>query len=219
MSPRAACRLELLGFTRVYDYVAGEADWLAHGLPTEGTQAQVPRAKDVLRSDAVTARPEEPVGQVVARVARSPCAAFLRTWSAGWPWSALPRWPGDGCGYWETACQRWPASRAGPRSAGRCRRTGTPPPPAPRPASPPAPHQGEAAQHQRVADGLGGADQRQPAQGGVVVVAAARAGSGSGAPGRRSARSSGSPWRRSPSARRAHRYAPLAPSSTRQGVP
>jgi CBS-domain-containing membrane protein len=72
MSPRAACRLELLGFTRVYDYVAGKADWLAHGLPTEGTQAQVPRAKDVLRSDAVTARPEEPVGQVVARVARSP---------------------------------------------------------------------------------------------------------------------------------------------------
>jgi CBS-domain-containing membrane protein len=72
MSPRAACRLELLGFTRVYDYVAGKADWLAHGLPTEGEQAQVPRAKDVLRRDAVTARPEEPVGGVAARVARSP---------------------------------------------------------------------------------------------------------------------------------------------------
>ena len=72
MSPRAACRLELLGFTQVYDYVAGKADWLAHGLPTEGEQAQIPRAKDVLRRDAVTARPEEPVGVVAARVAGSP---------------------------------------------------------------------------------------------------------------------------------------------------
>ena len=29
MSPRAACRLETLGFTAVYDYTAGKADWLA----------------------------------------------------------------------------------------------------------------------------------------------------------------------------------------------
>ena len=29
MSPRAACRLEALGFTRVYDYVDGIADWKA----------------------------------------------------------------------------------------------------------------------------------------------------------------------------------------------
>jgi hypothetical protein len=72
MSPRAACRLELLGFTQVYDYVAGKADWLAHGLPTEGEQAQIPRAKDVLRRDAVTAHPAEPVGQVARRVAHSP---------------------------------------------------------------------------------------------------------------------------------------------------
>jgi CBS domain-containing protein len=72
MSPRAACRLELLGFTQVYDYVAGKADWLAHGLPTEGEQARVPRAKDVLRRDVVTAGPEEPVGVVAARVAGSP---------------------------------------------------------------------------------------------------------------------------------------------------
>ena len=72
MSPRAACRLELLGFTQVYNYVAGKADWLAHGLPTQGEQAQVPRAKDVLRRDVVTALPGEPVGGVAARVARSP---------------------------------------------------------------------------------------------------------------------------------------------------
>jgi CBS-domain-containing membrane protein len=72
MSPRAACRLELLGFTQVYDYVAGKADWLAHGLPTEGEQARIPRARDVLRRDVVTAGPEEPVGVVAPRVAGSP---------------------------------------------------------------------------------------------------------------------------------------------------
>jgi CBS-domain-containing membrane protein len=72
MSPRAACRLELLGFTQVYDYAAGKADWLAHGLPSVGEQAQVPRAKDVLRREVVTTLPWEPVGVVAARVARSP---------------------------------------------------------------------------------------------------------------------------------------------------
>ena len=72
MSPRAACRLELLDFAQVYDYVAGKADWLAHGLPTQGEQAQVPRAKDVLRREVVTALLGAPVGGVAARVARSP---------------------------------------------------------------------------------------------------------------------------------------------------
>jgi CBS domain-containing protein len=83
MSPRAACRLELLGFTQVYDYVAGKADWLAHGLPTEGEQAQVPRAKDVLRREVVTALPGEPVGGVAARVARSPYGFALVVASDG----------------------------------------------------------------------------------------------------------------------------------------
>jgi Mg/Co/Ni transporter MgtE len=72
MSPRAACRLETLGFARVYDYVLGKADWLAHGLPTEGEQADLPRAKDLLRNDVVTAWLDEPVGAVRQRVARSP---------------------------------------------------------------------------------------------------------------------------------------------------
>jgi predicted transcriptional regulator len=72
MSPRAACRLQTLGFADVYDYVLGKADWLAHGLPTEGEQAGVPRAKDLLRDDVVTARLDEPVGAVRQRVAHSP---------------------------------------------------------------------------------------------------------------------------------------------------
>jgi hypothetical protein len=37
MSPRAAWRLEQLGY-QVADYVAGKADWLAAGLPVEGTE-------------------------------------------------------------------------------------------------------------------------------------------------------------------------------------
>jgi len=32
MSPRAASRLESLGFRDVYDYAAGKADWFAAGL-------------------------------------------------------------------------------------------------------------------------------------------------------------------------------------------
>ena len=59
--------------------MAGKADWLAHGLPTQGDDADLPRAKDVLRRDAVTARPDEPVGAVATRVAGSPYGFALVT--------------------------------------------------------------------------------------------------------------------------------------------
>ena len=68
MSPRAASRLESLGFTRVYDYVAGEADWLANGLPTEGRDANQPRAGDAARPDVPTCRLSDPIGAVRERV-------------------------------------------------------------------------------------------------------------------------------------------------------
>jgi hypothetical protein len=48
MSPRAAWRLETLGFEHVYDYVGGKTDWLAHNLPREGDLADEPRAGDLL---------------------------------------------------------------------------------------------------------------------------------------------------------------------------
>ncbi|MDA1256946.1 MAG: hypothetical protein O3C10_03770 [Chloroflexi bacterium] len=54
MSPRAAARLETLGFTNVYDYEAGKADWFAAGLPREGEAMPVLRAADVARTDDVT---------------------------------------------------------------------------------------------------------------------------------------------------------------------
>ncbi len=68
MSPRAASRLESLGFTRVYDYVAGEADWLANGLPSEGRDASRIRAGGAVRRDVPTCRLAERIGDVRARV-------------------------------------------------------------------------------------------------------------------------------------------------------
>jgi len=68
MSPRAAWRLESLGFREVYDYVAGKLDWMAAGLPTEGTNARHPRAGDVARKDVPTAQLDERLGDVRERV-------------------------------------------------------------------------------------------------------------------------------------------------------
>lgn len=64
MSPRAAWRLESLGFDEVYDYVAGKLDWMAAGLPTEGTNAAHPRAGEVSRKDVPTAQLDERLGEV-----------------------------------------------------------------------------------------------------------------------------------------------------------
>ena len=83
MSPRAACRLETLGFRSVHDYVTGKADWLARSLPTEGEQAGVPRARDALRTDAVTCLLEDTMGDVRPRVERSPHGFALVVSSGG----------------------------------------------------------------------------------------------------------------------------------------
>ena len=68
MSPRAAWRLESLGFGEVYDYVAGKLDWMAAGLPTEGTNATRPRAGDLARKDTPTSNLEERLSAVRDRV-------------------------------------------------------------------------------------------------------------------------------------------------------
>jgi hypothetical protein len=71
MSPRAACRLETLGFTTVYDYTGGKADWLAAGLPTEGPGASTPRPGRLARADVPTCGLTETVGIARARVTAS----------------------------------------------------------------------------------------------------------------------------------------------------
>jgi Mg/Co/Ni transporter MgtE len=57
-----------LGFTQVYDYVDGKLDWLAAGLPIEGTNAERPRAGEVARTDVPTCRLDDSIGQVRERV-------------------------------------------------------------------------------------------------------------------------------------------------------
>jgi CBS domain-containing protein len=64
MSPRAAWRLESLGFGKVHDYAAGKLDWMAAGLPTEGTNSARPRAGDVARKDVPTCALKEGLGAV-----------------------------------------------------------------------------------------------------------------------------------------------------------
>jgi CBS domain-containing protein len=65
MSPRAALRLERLGFEQVYDYVAGEADWLAFWLPWEG---EALLAGHALREDVPTCHVLDRVADVRARL-------------------------------------------------------------------------------------------------------------------------------------------------------
>lgn len=71
MSPRAAWRLETLGFARIYDYVAGKADWAAAGLPLEGTAAGRPTAGAVADPDVPTCALDDDLGEVRARMRRA----------------------------------------------------------------------------------------------------------------------------------------------------
>ncbi len=68
MSPRAAARLETLGFTKVYDYVGGKADWLAAALPTEGRLVGKPTVGDVARRDDCACHLGDRLGDVVKRL-------------------------------------------------------------------------------------------------------------------------------------------------------
>jgi len=68
VSPRAAWRLETLGFTEVYDYVAGKKDWGSFGLPRGGRKAEVPSAGAVARADVPTCALDERLPDVRARI-------------------------------------------------------------------------------------------------------------------------------------------------------
>jgi Mg/Co/Ni transporter MgtE len=67
MSPRAAWRLETLGFGEVYDYAGGKSDWLAAGLPVEGHAAHDETAVRYVH-DVPTCTRDETLGDVRARV-------------------------------------------------------------------------------------------------------------------------------------------------------
>ncbi len=67
MSPRAAARLETLGFDKVYDYVSGKSDWIAAGLPTVGQSAGSPDAGGTLRAGDIVGHVGERLGDVARR--------------------------------------------------------------------------------------------------------------------------------------------------------
>jgi rhodanese-related sulfurtransferase/CBS domain-containing protein len=76
LGPRAASRLETLGFTDVYEYSAGKDDWLSSGNDFEGTLADVPRAIDAAKDVAVT-RLDEDMTVVKELAKHSPVVAVV----------------------------------------------------------------------------------------------------------------------------------------------
>jgi rhodanese-related sulfurtransferase len=71
MSPRAATRLEQLGF-EVYDYALSKIDWMAHGLPMEGTAADRPTALSFARDDVVTCALDDHAAEIKEHIEASP---------------------------------------------------------------------------------------------------------------------------------------------------
>jgi CBS domain-containing protein len=90
MSPRAAWRLESLGFARVYDYVPGKTDWLAACLPRDGTDASVPLAGDAAR-EAPTCHFRARVAEVRARVEQDEAGLCVAVNDAGIVMGVLER--------------------------------------------------------------------------------------------------------------------------------
>src|SRR5438128_4255591 len=68
MSPRAAWRLERLGFTDVHDYAAGKVDWMAAGLPTVRADTTQRRALDAADRDPPTCGSDMAVATAVQQV-------------------------------------------------------------------------------------------------------------------------------------------------------
>lgn len=73
MSPRAAWRLEQLGFTQAYDYQGGKQDWVAAGRGREGHAAATPNAGEVARVDVGTCRRDDTLGTARGQAADGLC--------------------------------------------------------------------------------------------------------------------------------------------------
>lgn len=67
LSPRAAHRLESLGFEDVYDYAAGKLDWIAAGEPVEGSGVGLTRLRELVGGDVPRCRLHETAAEAVAR--------------------------------------------------------------------------------------------------------------------------------------------------------
>jgi CBS domain-containing protein len=73
MSPRAAARLESIGFEQVYDYTAGKVDWGSFGLPLEGTEGSETRVGAHVRSDVPSCRSDDRLQDVCERLDETGC--------------------------------------------------------------------------------------------------------------------------------------------------
>src|SRR5438128_1038453 len=71
MSPRAASRLEGLGFAPVHDYAAGKADWGSFGLPIEGERHSGTRVGAHAHTDVPACRPADRMPDIRARILAS----------------------------------------------------------------------------------------------------------------------------------------------------
>ena len=71
MSPRAATRLDQLGF-EVFDYALSKVDWMAHGLPMEGTAADQPTALSFAREDVATCTLDDRAAEIKQLIDSSP---------------------------------------------------------------------------------------------------------------------------------------------------
>jgi CBS domain-containing protein len=70
MSPRAAWRLESLGFTRVIDYVPGKQGWYEEGRPREGKAEAETWLTDLAGSDIPLCRPGDRLNDLRRRLPR-----------------------------------------------------------------------------------------------------------------------------------------------------
>jgi rhodanese-related sulfurtransferase/CBS domain-containing protein len=67
-SARAAWRLASMGFTQVFRYIGGKADWLANGLPVEGADSRATIAADLADLDVPTCQRDERLADIKTRV-------------------------------------------------------------------------------------------------------------------------------------------------------
>lgn len=83
MSPRAAWRLEQLGFSAVYDYTAGKVDWLAAGLHTERPGPAAPRVVSAIDAGVPTCGLADEAGPAAARAQATGWPVCIVTNDAG----------------------------------------------------------------------------------------------------------------------------------------
>ena len=97
MSPRAAWRLESLGFDNVCDYVGGKQDWLAYGLPIEGELAEAVTIGQLAVREVPVCRPEVKLSELAQRLRPSAWTQCVVANEAGIVLGLLRKsmWEGD----------------------------------------------------------------------------------------------------------------------------